>query len=108
LFGVVATVMGRRRREFGIRMALGATRWAVVRIVYGHGFRLVLAGLAAGLAAAYFTMRLLSTVLYEVQPGDPWTLAAVCGLIAAITLAACQVPALRATRVDPAECLRSE
>jgi putative ABC transport system permease protein len=108
LFGVVATIMGRRRREFGIRMALGATRWNVMRIVYGYGLRMVAIGSLLGLAVAYAAMFVLASVLYEVQPGDPLTLAGVCALVALITVAACHFPAMQATRVDPANCLRSE
>jgi ABC-type transport system, involved in lipoprotein release, permease component len=108
LFGVVATIMGRRRREFGIRMALGATRWNVMRIVYGYGLRMVGLGSLLGLALAYAAMRVLATLLYEVQPDDLLTLACVCALVALITLAACHFPAMQATRVDPANCLRSE
>jgi predicted permease len=108
LFGVVATIMGRRRREFGIRMALGATRWNVMRIVYGYGLRMVGIGSVLGLATAYAAMFVLASVLYEVQPGDPLTLAGVCALVALITLAACHFPAMQATRADPANCLRSE
>ena len=108
LFGVVATIMGRRRREFGVRMALGATRWDVLRIVYGYGLKMVGIGSLLGLAAAYTAMRFLGTLLYRVQAGDPLTLAGVCALVALITVAACHFPAMQATRVDPANCLRSE
>lgn len=108
LFGVVATIMGRRRREFGVRMALGATRWDVLRIVYGYGLKMVGIGSLLGLAAAYTAMRFLATLLYQVQAGDPLTLAGVCALVALITVAACHFPAMQATRVDPANCLRSE
>ncbi len=97
-----------RRREFGIRMALGADRALVLRRVIGHGLKLTCVGLVAGLAGAVALGRLLEALLFEVGPNDPATLAGVAALITAVAAAASLVPAFRATRVDPMMALRDE
>jgi ABC-type antimicrobial peptide transport system permease subunit len=89
-------------------MALGATRGNVLGMVLGHGLRLTLIGLAAGLAAAFALTWLLQTQLFNVKPTDPVTMVSVVGIIAAVALAACYIPASRATRVDPMVVLRDE
>jgi predicted permease len=104
--GVIAFSVGQRRREFGIRMALGALPSSVQRMVLGQGMRPVVAGLALGLAGAIILTRLWASLLYEVAPTDPPTyfvVAAVLGVVAAL---ACFVPARRATGVDPMVALR--
>jgi predicted permease len=107
-YGILSYSVTERRREIGIHMALGATRGNVLGMVLGHGLRLTIIGLAAGLAAAFALTRLLQTQLFNVKPTDPVTMASVVGIIAAVALAACYVPASRATRVDPMVVLRDE
>ena len=108
-YGVLSYMVTQQRREIGIRMALGAERATVLRS--GHGARPeadVLSGLAAGLAAALVLTRLMETLLFEVRPNDPATLAGVAALITAVAAAASLVPAFRATRVDPIVALKDE
>src|SRR2546428_852879 len=101
IYGVLSHVAIQRRREIGIRMALGAERAFVLRSVMGHGLQLTCVGLVAGLAGALVLTRLMKTLLFEVRPNDPATLAVVAALITAVAAAASLIPALRATRVDP-------
>jgi predicted permease len=108
LYGVIAYVVSRRTREIGVRMALGAERGRVARLVVGQGLALVGVGLALGLGAAAGLTRLLGSLLFEVSPTDPPTFAAVAALLAAVCLAAAYLPARRAAAVEPVEALRSE
>jgi ABC-type antimicrobial peptide transport system permease subunit len=96
-----------RRSEIGLRLALGADRPAIARLVIGEGLRLTLAGLVIGMAGALALARVMAAQLYGVGPGDPMALAWSAAALAAAALLACGVPALRATRVDPAVCLRA-
>ena len=107
-YGVLSYLVTQRRREIGIRMALGAGRETVLRSVMAHGLTLALIGLAAGLAAALALTRLMEALLFEVSPNDPATLAGVAALIIVVAAAASLVPAVRATRVDPIVALREE
>ena len=107
LYGVVAYMAAQRRSEIGLRMALGADRPAIARLVIGEGLRLTLAGLVIGLAGALALARVIGAQLYGVGPSDPVAFAWGAAALAAATLLACCVPALRATRVDPAVCLRA-
>jgi predicted permease len=106
--GVLAYLVSRRRREIGIRMALGASRGSVVGLVVRRGVATAGIGIGIGLLAALFLTRLLEGMLYEVEPRDPRTFALVTLLFAGIALVASGVPALRAAKVDPLESLRSE
>ncbi|HEV2446579.1 MAG TPA: FtsX-like permease family protein, partial [Candidatus Sulfopaludibacter sp.] len=108
IYGVMAYNVGRRTREFGIRMSLGAQPADVVTMVARGGARLALVGIAIGLAGAAGLTRLLDSMLYGVRATDPATFAAVTALLAVIALAAGFVPARRATRVDPVLALRDE
>jgi predicted permease len=108
LYGVVAYAVSKRTREVGVRMAVGAGRGDVIRLVVREGMTLVAVGLAAGLAAALFGSRALKSLLYGVTATDPWTFAGVAALLAAVALAANLVPARRATRIDPVAALRCE
>jgi len=108
IYGVVAFGAARRRREIGIRMALGAGRWDVFRMVLRMGGIFVGAGLALGLVTSLGVNRLMANQLWGVQPHDPATLASVAAIIAIVGLAACIVPARRATRTDAAVALRYE
>jgi putative ABC transport system permease protein len=108
LYGVVAYSAGQRTHEIGIRMALGAERRNILTMVVGHGLWLVAAGGAAGVVVALGLARLLTSLLFDVKPYDPLTYAAVACLLALVGMAACYVPARRATRVDPTIALRGE
>jgi len=108
LYGVVSYAVARRVREIGIRMALGARRGDVLRSVLGQELRWLAVGLLAGLAGASVIARVLRGMLFGVEPGDPWTLACVIALLAAVAVAACWNPANRAMRVDPLTALREE
>ncbi len=107
-YGVLSYMVTERQREIGIRMALGAGRSVVLRMVLSQGFALTLVGLAAGLALALTMNRLLTTLLFGVAPTDPVTIAAVVTLIAGVSMVGCYLPARRATRVDPMIVLRDD
>ena len=106
--GVIATQVSQRTQEFGIRMALGASRANVLQVVLRQGLLLVVVGLAGGLAIAAVFGRVLSNYLYETQPTDPAALGAVAVACLLAGIAACLVPARRATKVDPILALRAE
>jgi predicted permease len=108
LYAVMAFSVSRRVREMGIRIALGATNADVVRMVCSQGARQILLGMLLGLAASAAGARLMAVVLFEVQPNDLFVFASVVVVLSASGLAACVIPALRATRVDPVAALRSE
>jgi predicted permease len=106
IYSVLAYAVRSRTREFGIRMALGAEGSRLVRMVVSQGMRPALLGLAIGIAGSFALSRLLSTLLFGVAPTDLATFAAASALLAAVSLAACAVPAWRATRVAPTVALR--
>ena len=108
LYGVVAQNVMKRRREIGVRMALGATTDQILRLFLRHGFVVVAVGIGCGLLAAVAAARSLAALVFGVTPRDPATLAAVAALLTAVTLLASYLPARSATRVDPSEALRSE
>jgi putative ABC transport system permease protein len=108
VYGVLAFAVTQRVKEFGIRLALGATASGLLRLVLGDGLRIVTIGLAAGLIAAAFLTRFISGSLYGVQMLDPLTFVAVPALLTAIALIACAMPARRAMGVDPMSALRDE
>ena len=108
LYGVVSFLVGERRPELAVRSALGARRTDLIRLVLARGAALTSAGLGLGLLGALGLGRLIDSLLYRVAPDDPRTLAAVVALLAAISLAACLGPALRAARVPPSEALRGD
>jgi len=108
IYGVVAFLMGRRRREIGIRMALGAQSRDVLRLVFRQGMKPVAVGCIAGLAGSLAATRLVASQLYGVSPTDSLTLGGVMSLLLGAALLACWLPARRASRVDPMEALRTE
>jgi putative ABC transport system permease protein len=108
IYGVMSYVVGRRTHEIGVRMALGARPREVLALVLRQGALLVALGLGLGAIAAWGVGRGIAGLLYGVEPGDPATFAAVAGLLALCSLAATLLPALRASRTDPVEALRSE
>jgi putative ABC transport system permease protein len=109
IYGVIAYWVSQRSHEIGIRMALGATRQHVLKMVVGQSLFVVLIGIVLGLAGSLALTRLIATQLYSVEPTDPATFALVCASLLAIGLLASLIPALRATWVvDPVDTLRQE
>src|SRR5262245_11476334 len=108
IFGVMWSAVRRRRAEIGVRMALGADPARVVRDVLADGLRLIVLGIAIGLAAAFGLTRLMTSLLVGVPPTDPATFATVALMLAAAALIACGIPAIFAARTDPMTALRSE
>jgi hypothetical protein len=108
VYGVVSYRVARRRRDFGIRMAMGASRADVVRLVLRQGLRLVAVGVGLGALGALGLARFLRAVLYGISPTDPATFAAVVLVFTAVATLACYLPARRAAGVDPTVALRTE
>lgn len=106
IYGVVAYLVSQGTREIGIRMALGATRTAILRLVVSRGVVLAVVGVAIGVAGAFVLTRLMRSLLFGVTASDPVTFAAIPVLLIAVSLLATSIPARRASEIDPAECLR--
>jgi putative ABC transport system permease protein len=108
IFGVVQYTVAERTREIGVRIALGATASDVVSLIVREGMRLPLLGIAVGLAAAFVASRLMTHLLFGVEPTDPLTFVGVAALLGAVAAVACYLPSRRATRIDPSTALRQE
>jgi putative ABC transport system permease protein len=108
IYGVMSYSVAQQTREIGIRMALGAQRSDVLKMTVGQGLRLVLTGVAIGLAAAFVLTRVMATLLFGVSPTDPLTFVSISIVLIAVAVLASYIPALRATRVDPMFALRYE
>jgi putative ABC transport system permease protein len=108
IFGMLSYMVTTRRREIGVRMALGASQWAVVKAVVRNGLAHAIVGSALGLAAALASTRALTNVLYDVSASDPTALAVVTAVLLLVALVACWLPARRAATIDPLEAIRHE
>jgi len=108
IFGIVHFTVSQRQREFGLRIAVGASRQDLFRLVVGQGLRLPAIGTASGLIGAFAVTRVIDHLLFQVSPTDPLTFAGVAVLSMAVALLACWIPARRATRVDPLVALRCD
>jgi putative ABC transport system permease protein len=108
IFGVLSYLVTQRTREIGLRMALGAQQADVLRVIVGHGLRLMLIGLSIGVAGALIVTRWMSSVLFGVNPTDPFTFAVVAFVLGTVAFLASYIPARRAMRVDPMVALRYE
>jgi predicted permease len=106
--GVLSYMVGQRSKEIGVRMALGAQKFDVLRMVLKDGARMTLAGIVLGLVGALGLTRLMGSMLYGIKPTDPLTFISVAAVLAAIAMLACYVPARRAMKVDPMEALRHQ
>ena len=106
IYGVMAFVVGQRAQEFGVRMALGATPRNILGLAFRPGLILTATGTIVGLAASIGVTRLMSSLLFGVSASDPFTFAVVPVLLGIVTMAACLIPAIRATRVSPMQVLK--
>jgi ABC-type antimicrobial peptide transport system permease subunit len=106
-YGVLSFAVAQRTREIGIRVALGATRAEVMRLVIGQGMRLAAVGVGCGLLAAAIATRVLRSLLYGVAPSDPVTFVAIVAVLMLAVVVASWIPARRAASIDPTEALRS-
>ena len=108
IYGVISSLAAQRTDEIGIRMALGAQPWEILRMVVGQGGKMALTGITVGIIASFAFTRLIANLLFGVRSDDPATFASVAILLALVSVAACYIPARRAMRVDPMVALRHE
>ena len=108
IYGVVSYVVGQRRQEIGVRLAMGAQRSEVLRLVLVQGAKMASLGAVIGLVAALALTRFMGSMLFAIRASDPLTYACVTGLLFAVSLAACWIPARRAAKMNPVDALRYE
>jgi putative ABC transport system permease protein len=108
IYGVIAYSVAERTQEIGIRMALGASRFDVLKLILGQGIKMVMCGVGVGLIAAFIVTRLMTSLFYGISPSDPSIFIVVPLVLGVIAMLACYIPALRAARVDPLVALRCE
>jgi ABC-type antimicrobial peptide transport system permease subunit len=108
IFGLISFITAQRTGEIGLRMALGARRPDILKMITTQGIRLALTGVITGIVCAFFLTRYLETLLFEIRPLDPITYFAVSAILVTVAFLACLLPARRATRIDPIIALRSE
>ena len=108
IYGLISFITLKRTNEIGIRMALGAQKADILKLITGHGVQLTLAGIVLGIIGAFLLTRYLRTLLFEIHPLDPFTYFAVSAFLLAIAILACVIPARRAIRIDPLSALRYE
>ena len=108
LYGVIAYSVSQRTREIGIRVAVGAQRGDVLRLIVGEGFKTAAVGVVLGLIAARFATRVLDSLLFDVTATDPFVFVTNAAILVVVALLASAIPARRAARVDPMEALRYE
>jgi ABC-type antimicrobial peptide transport system permease subunit len=107
-YGVISYSVSRRTAEFGLRMALGAQRRDVLRMVIAQAAKLAIAGTVLGVCASFAFARVLKSLIFNVSPTDPPTFVSVGAIVMVVALVACYIPALRATGADPVDALRTE
>jgi ABC-type antimicrobial peptide transport system permease subunit len=108
IYGVIAYSVAQRTQEVGIRRALGAQHWDILRLILGQGLGLALGGIAIGVGGAFALTRVIKKMLFHVNAADPGIFAGIAVLFVFVALAASYIPARRAARVDPAAALRGE
>jgi ABC-type antimicrobial peptide transport system permease subunit len=108
IYGVLSYMVGQCTKEIGVRMALGAQKLDVLRLIMKDGVEMTLTGIILGVIGAFGLTRLMSSMLFGVKPTDPLTFTVVAVLLCAVAMLACYVPARRAMKVDPTEALRHE
>jgi putative ABC transport system permease protein len=106
IYGVLSYSVTQRTHELSLRMALGAQQNDVLKLVLSQGMKLIVIGVVIGLVGAFILMRLISSLLFGVNPSDPLTFGLIAGLLSVVALIACYFPARRATKVDPIMALR--